>query len=216
MSDVAASYSWGDVNPENSREWNCPYCKEVCCTSRTHYYKHHYRGQCLPQQQQQQHQHQHQPQHAEESDSGAYVDDSGQQHTGAAAEIVRQHDEAVAQFQQVCIDAGLDHQQLLALQAGLQHLADPFRQLLEQYQQDGEDEAEAEQADTDFQQETEALQERLQGQFCRGESRATALEAWVRLFEWRCNYNIKVIEPSVQDTAVRTSSHKVRCPVCAD
>jgi hypothetical protein len=43
----------------------------------------------------------------------------------------------------VCISAGLDHQQLLALQAGLQHLADPFKQLLEQYQQYGEDEAEA-------------------------------------------------------------------------
>jgi hypothetical protein len=80
----------------------------------------------------------------------------------------------------VCISAGLDHQQLLALQAGLQHLADPFKQLLEQYQQYGEVEAEAQQADTDCQQETEAraLQERLQGQFRRRESRATALKTW--------------------------------------
>jgi hypothetical protein len=184
------------VNPENSRELTCPYCQEVCCTSRTHYYKHHYDGQCLQQQQQHHHhqQQQHQHQHAEDSEWGAYVDDSGQQHTGAAADIVRQHDEAVAQFQQVCIDAGLDHQQLLALQAGLQHLADPFRQLLEQYQQDEEDEAEAEHADTESEQQTAALQQRLQGQFCRGESQATALGAWVRLFEWRCNYNIKVID----------------------
>lgn len=87
-------YSWRDVNPDNSLVWNCPYCKVDSCTGRTHYYAHHYNGQCLKSQQQQQQQ---APRSDfEDPDSGAYVDDLGEQHTGGAAVYAREHDEAVS------------------------------------------------------------------------------------------------------------------------
>jgi hypothetical protein len=186
------------LNPDNSAEWTCLYCKKQCCTSRTHYYANHYEGQCLGQQSLDSNRPEEDLHEEEEEDPEAafYVDDNGQQHSGAAADLARQHDVAVAQFQQRCIEAGLTHEQLLALQPGLQHLGDPFRQLLEQLEAETE-EADAEpdaEVEAELKEQTEALQQRLVGKFCTGESPASALEAWVRILDWRCRHHIKVID----------------------
>jgi hypothetical protein len=146
---------------------------------------HHFNGQCqvsTPVEQ---------PAGVQHGSAGPYVDDSGEQHTGAAAVYAREHDEAVAEFQQLCLDAGLSNEQLLALQPGFRLLGNPFWQLLEQLPADVDDTSEAEGED-DIQEQTEALHQRLQGQLCAGESQAGALEAWVRLFDWRCRHHIKV------------------------
>lgn len=179
---MPVSFSWRHVNPDGSSEWTCPHCNIQFCTSRTHYYQHHHNGQC---QLAAQH-----PGVQQESADG-YVDDSGEQHTGAAAVYAREHDEAVAEFQQLCLDAGLSHEQLLALQPGFLLLGNPFRQLLEQLPADDDATPEAEGED-DIQEQSEALHQRLQGQLCAGESQAGALEAWVRIFDWRCRHHIKV------------------------
>lgn len=182
------SYSWGDVNPDGSPEWDCPHCGAHLCTSRAHYYRHHFNGQCLVPRQGTDEQHQ---SPAEDPAGSCYVDDSGEQRTGAAAVFAREHDDALAQFQQLCLDAGLSHEQLLALQPGLQRLGDPFRQLLEHLHADADDTPEAE-VEAELREQTEALHQRLEGRLCEGESQAGALEAWVRMFSWRCRHHIKV------------------------
>lgn len=107
-------------------------------------------------------------------------------------------------FQQLCIDAGLSHDQLLALQPGLQQLSHPFRHLLEQLgvDDDDDDTPDAE-VEAEVKEQTVALQQRLTGQFCEGESQVGALEAWVRLFDWRCRCNIKVGDQCIGPRGMR-------------
>lgn len=182
---MPVSFPWGEVNPEGKSEWKCPHCNVTFCTSRGHYYMRHYNGQCLVSTPAEQ------PAGVQQESADGYVDDSGEQHTGTAAVYARQHDAAVAEFQQLCLDAGLSNEQLLALQPGFHLLRNPFRQLLEQLPADDDDTPEAE-AEEDIQDQSEALHQRLQGQLCAGESQAGALEAWVRIFDWRCRHHIKV------------------------
>jgi hypothetical protein len=186
------NYSWSDVNPDNSQEWTCLYCNAQLITSRSHFYNHHARGKCLAGAGA--------PAPAPAEDAGAddgspadtYEDDEGEQHAGAAAAFARRHDAAVADFQQLLVEAGLTEPQLRALLPGLQQLAGPFKDLLAQLADGAEDDNPDADVEADIRQQHEALRQRLGDPLCQGKAPVTALEGAVRLFEWRCTHSIKV------------------------